>query len=217
MNICLVENCNKEQFCKGYCNRHYQQFHKYGKIMSSGERTKFDPNEIIIETDICRMKLYNIKNKEIAETIFYLKYKSEIEQFKWRLNNYGYVQCSWYDENNQRHEMQLHQYIVYLSGQTVENKQEIDHKDNNKLNNLDDNLRICSHIQNNQNKLKPINNTSGDKGVSWHIPAKKWSANIMNNGEYEHLGLFIDKEDAAKAYNEAALIYHGEFAVLNNI
>jgi len=36
----------------------------------------FDPNEIIVVDNICRMKLYN-KNKEIAETIFDFKYKDD--------------------------------------------------------------------------------------------------------------------------------------------
>jgi len=31
------------------------------------------------------------------------------------------------------------------------------------------------------------------------------------------LGYYITKEEAAQAYNEAALKYHGEFALLNKI
>ena len=44
---------------------------------------------------------------------------------------------------------------------------------------------------------------------------KKWRAAISYNGIYKHLGYFESEEEAARAYDAAAKIYHGEFATLN--
>jgi len=44
---------------------------------------------------------------------------------------------------------------------------------------------------------------------------RKWRAVIGYKEMHIHLGYFENEEDAAKAYDEAARLYHGEFAVLN--
>ena len=180
------------------------------------KRTKYDPNEIIVENNICRMKLYNNKGEEVAETIFDLKYKSEIEKYKWHFHQ-NYVVTTWYDENNKQYNIQLHQAIIQMSGQVVPDGYEIDHKDINSLNNLENNLRICTRSQNQQNRGKNKNNSSNFKGVTWHNNNEKWQAQIVINNKKQYLGYFSDKKDAAIAYNNAALQHHGEFAQLNQV
>lgn len=215
MLTCSVENCNNILLGNtGYCSRHHQQMRHYGKIL---KRTIFDPNEIIIEDTLCRIKLYNIDCIEIAEALFDLEFKPTIEKFKWSLTDKGYVHCTYHDEINHRKKIRLHQAIISLSGQEVPPGYEIDHRDGNKLNNLLSNLRICTRFQNQHNTQLRIDNTSGDKGVIYYKRNNKWQAQIMNNGKQEHLGYFTIKEDAARAYNQAAIQYFGEFAVLNNI
>lgn len=216
MNICSVPNCGKKHFANGYCNKHNLQIKYHGKIK---ERTIFDSNEIVVDVDICRMKIYNNKGEEIAETIFDLKYKDQIEssKLKWGLSSKGYVATTWIDTDGLRQHISLHQAIVQLSGQTVENDQEIDHKDNNPLHNLENNIRICNSSQNQQNIKMQKNNTSGYKGVTWYKPTQKWQAQIRANGKKYHLGYFEDIKDAARAYNAAAIKYYGEFAQLNII
>ena len=43
----------------------------------------------------------------------------------------------------------------------------------------------------------------------------KWIAQIRHEGGHKFIGYFDNEIDAAKAYDEAAKQYHGEFAVLN--
>ena len=94
---------------------------------------------------------------------------------------------------------------------------EVDHIDHNALNNQKYNLRICTHAQNDRNSKIRNDNTSGYKGVSWRPDRKKWRANININMRQLHLGYFDDPKSAAKAYNKAALIHFGEFALLNKL
>lgn len=163
------------------------------------------------------MKLYDKFGIEVAETIFDLKYKLYIEKHKWHLSNQGYVTCKYYDENNIQHNIRLHQAIIQMSGQVVPEGYEIDHKDTNSLNNLEINLRVCTHTQNIQNIKSYKHNTSGYKGVSWYKKYSKWESYIYINSKQTHIGYFNTFKDAAKAYNEAAIKYHGEFAQLNNV
>ena len=59
------------------------------------------------------------------------------------------------------------------------------------------------------------NNKTGYKGVSFNRDDGKFIAQIALNKRHISLGRFYTAEDAARAYDEAALKYHGEFAVTN--
>lgn len=93
--------------------------------------------------------------------------------------------------------------------------QEVDHIDGNPLNNQRSNLRLCSKAQNRANRKLNANNKSGYKGVSWHIPTQKWLAHIKHNYKTYHLGLFLNKHEAAAVYNKYAIKFHGLYARLN--
>lgn len=88
-----------------------------------------------------------------------------------------------------------------------------DHRDNNGLNNQRENLRVCTNTQNQANKNKQTNNTSGYKGVFWNN--EKWQARISIEGKKIHLGHFTNVEDAARAYDNAAKNIYGEYARTN--
>ena len=91
----------------------------------------------------------------------------------------------------------------------------VDHIDGNGLNCQKDNLRICTHSQNQHNSGIRRNNTSGYIGVSWSKREEKWIAQITVNGKVKRIGAFDDVIEAAKAYDEEALSKRGEFATLN--
>ena len=92
-----------------------------------------------------------------------------------------------------------------------------DHIDMDKLNNQRVNLRIATASQNAGNmKSKPLS-SSKYKGVCLDKSKNKWMATICRNGIHTTLGIFHKEEDAALAYNNAAIEFYGEFARLNEV
>lgn len=86
----------------------------------------------------------------------------------------------------------------------------VDHKNTIKVDNRITNLRLATPTQNQQNKA---GYGAYAKGVTWRDRiGKPWQAKIRVNGERFHLGSFASEEEASKAYQEACLKYHGEFA-----
>lgn len=67
------------------------------------------------------------------------------------------------------------------------------------------------------NKTTYKNNKSGYKGVYKRKDRNKWCAEIKINRNRVIIGYYDNKEDAAKAYNDAAIKFHKEFARLNSI
>jgi hypothetical protein len=108
----------------------------------------------------------------------------------------------------------MHRLIAGRCGLDVDGG-DVDHIDGDGLNNQRSNLRAASRSQNNVNSKRPKNNTSGFKGVYPRSWDGKPVAQIGVDGRRVYLGTFDDPRDAARAYNDAALKYFGEFACLN--
>jgi hypothetical protein len=92
--------------------------------------------------------------------------------------------------------------FLYMTGVFPEDQ--VDHIDGNGLNNAWINLRAVDGAENQKNKRKPANNTSGVMGVCW---SRRWESHIRHAGHSKHLGYFHDKEDAIAARKEAEKKY----------
>jgi len=134
----------------------------------------------------------------------------ELNNHKWFLSRNGYACCNMWI-NGKRKSVLMNRMIM---GNPIDKY--VDHKDTDKLNNQRSNLRICNNSQNQANRKIQKNNPSGYKGVT-RKTKKMWAATIRKDNKNYHLGYFPEKIDAAKAYNEAAIKYFGEFARLNEI
>ena len=90
-----------------------------------------------------------------------------------------------------------------------------DHIDHDPLNNTRRNLRKCTYNQNCSSRGMMKNNTSGYRGVTWNKARKRWKVYIGVNRKSIYVGDFKNKQEAALAYDQAAMKYHGQFAGLN--
>lgn len=107
---------------------------------------------------------------------------------------------------------QMHRIIWKLRNGDIPAGMEIDHVNLNRLDNRIKNLRLATHSENLRNVGIWSHNTSGRKGVHWYKARNRWVAEIHVNKKRIFLGYFANIEDAAKAYSEASVKYHGEFA-----
>lgn len=90
---------------------------------------------------------------------------------------------------------------------------EIDHINNVEDDNRIENLRAATRETNCANRKGW--GKSGFKGVSRYKREVRWLAYIRCNGVRYTLGRYNTKEEAARAYDRAAIKLHGEFALLN--
>lgn len=137
-----------------------------------------------------------------------------LSRFHWSVKSNGYTLYAYRvtrpNEGRDGISVFMHREIMH-----ADDRQLIDHIDRNGLNNTRANLRCCSPSENSMNRKTRKDNILHLKGVKFNRRSRKWSASIKVNGKVFSLGYFNNPDDAARAYDKAALNMHGEFACLN--
>lgn len=160
------------------------------------------------------MASISIKSKKYGEKIVLIDDEvfDLVSRYKWFIQKdentfyaYGYLNIP----RPNRKAIKMHRFILSLSNP----KDVVDHIDGNGLNNTASNMRVTSHANNMQNRVSHLGKF---KGV-WKYKNGKYTSSISINGKQKYLGLFDTDTDAAMAYNNAALLAHGQFARLNVI
>jgi hypothetical protein len=126
-------------------------------------------------------------------------------------NGQGYLRASFKGRRFLLHQMAW--FLFYEEWPTMD----IDHKNRDKHDNKISNLRLATFDQNRQNVVPQKTTKTGLRGVHRRSTDNLIQASISVNGKSIHLGTFKKCSDAAKAYNDAAIKFHGEFAVLNQL
>lgn len=127
---------------------------------------------------------------------------------KWQTSN-GYASRPIKRKSHTMHRIIMERMI----DRPLEKSEYVDHIDRNILNNQRSNLRVASPSQNLVNSKVSKRSKTKLKGVQFKPNLGKWRARIAD----EYLGYFDNPNDAARAYNEAAIRLFGEFAQLNTV
>ncbi len=87
----------------------------------------------------------------------------------------------------------------------------LDHINMSRSDNRIANLRLATLAENNRNRAKQSNNSTGFKGVTYHRASGRFHARVMVNKVRHMLGSFTTAEAAYEAYLQGAAKLHGEF------
>lgn len=132
---------------------------------------------------------------------------SMIKKYTWYVDKHGYVRTKIHSKT-----VLLHRLLA-----SPPDNMQVDHINLDPSDNRKSNLRHATNQQNVCNQPTDRENTSGYKGVSWHKMRRKWASQIHVHGKHISLGLYANIQDAARAYNKAAIHYFGEFARINKL
>jgi NTP pyrophosphatase (non-canonical NTP hydrolase) len=138
-----------------------------------------------------------------------------LSKYKWYFAN-DYAKRNVRLPNGKRSTQFMHRVILNTPKDKV-----TDHINGNKLDNRKSNLRVCDCSENQMNVSNVRPGTSKYKGVNKQNSNRhkkpKWIARIQVRERRISLGYFNTEKEAAIAYNRAAILYHGDFANLNEV
>ena len=129
---------------------------------------------------------------------------------KGSITNKGYYRIS-LNLNRKEYKHFIHRLIAIAFIENPENKDFIDHIDNNRINNSISNLRWATNQENSRNRKISNNNTSGVKGINFDKGSNKWRALIQIDGIRVHLGYYLTLDEAKQARINKANAVFGAF------
>jgi hypothetical protein len=74
-----------------------------------------------------------------------------------------------------------HRLVAILLDMPITDMFQVDHIDQNKLNNRPENLRLVAQVENSKNRSISVNNKNGITGVYWHKRDLLWESQICIN------------------------------------
>lgn len=191
--ICSVDDCSSETYGRlDFCRKHHANFKRNGKPVVDRPRE--------------RHEMYGTPEYRAWFSMLG-RCRPEAKAHEYYYDR-GIIVC----EDWNKSFLAFYKYV----GNRPSATHSIDRIDNNK-GYEPGNVRWASKSTQSRNQRLGIRNTSGYRGVHWYKSSNKWTAAIRAMERKIHLGYFSNKEEAALAYNQAAIKYHGVDAQLNDI
>lgn len=165
-------------------------------------------NKIIILNNYAEIILPKKGGKEKARTLVSLGDVGKCKSYRWFIKDNGYVYASiWFGSRKKRKSLYLHRFLL-----NAPNGLDVDHINNDKLDNRRDNLRLATRSQNLINKKEK--KIRGVRSLILKNGLKRWQARIKINQKEIFLGVFNNRQDAEKARVNYERNYFGEFATI---
>lgn len=194
------EFCGRKMFRKIvsyghiFCNKHYRQFKKYGRVLDNNPRTSYDKNEFHICGDVTYIDLYDKSYNVVAQAIIDTEDLDKVRYTKWKLSASGYaMNTPKYSGSNK------HMSRVILGVDDF-----VDHINHNRLDNRKCNLRVVTKSQNQMNCNYLGVTTNKDGTYYAHI---KINQRMLNLGKY----VFMEEALFARWYAEVLLFKEYRF------
>lgn len=198
--ICRVEECSRPRRYKKWCELHFRRWQRTGDpLLKSKPRGPF--GERVEGARVQLIPLSAGQHALIDDEDF-----ERIARYKWSFDGQYAQRIA-----DGKH-VRLHRVIVDApSGGGLE----VDHINRDKLDCRKINLRITTRSSNAQNRPKG-KGSSRYFGVSRNNQrGKRWYASIRFDGRSRSLGKYDSEEEAARAYDRAAIEAHGCHARVN--
>ncbi len=173
---------------KGMCDKHYQQYKRYGKCLDNNPRSVFDDNEIRTYSTYGEIDTYT-NTGEVQNT-----FKFDLEDVKYLINH------KWRTvfKGNKKSPYLVTGHTIYFHRLIMGNPNtEVDHINGDSTDNRKVNLRESFRTQQLANTSLRIDNVQGLKGVYYLERDNKYRAEIQIYNKHFYSKSFSTKKEAA--------------------
>lgn len=153
------------------CEKHRDQFKRFGEFKDSNQRGVFDLNDIRIINDIAEIDTYDQYGNVVETFILDSEDVNKLNNKKWR-TVYKKDKPYLFTGNQKQERIYFHRLVMNNP------ELQVDHINGNTLDNRKENLRIVSIQENMKNLLKKKDNKSGIRGVSFNKRKNSWKTDF---------------------------------------